>query len=48
VLDEHVLVAVRISRQGVLYARTLFVMTEDKVAKYRKNPGILKPCNKER
>lgn len=35
VTDEHVLVAVRASKSGVYYARSLFVMSEDKKRKYR-------------
>jgi hypothetical protein len=32
---EHVLVAVRISNNGTLFARTLFIMADEKVQKYR-------------
>jgi hypothetical protein len=42
VLDDYVLVAVRISSGGVWYARTLFAMSPEKVRKYKQNPNILK------
>lgn len=32
--EDHVLVAVRASGRGVLFARTLFVMSDEKVEKY--------------
>lgn len=35
VTNEHVLVAVRASGSGVIYARSLFVMTEKKVQQYQ-------------
>lgn len=34
---DHVLVAVRVSNNGKLYARTLFVMGPEKVSKYTEN-----------
>lgn len=33
--NDHVLVAVRASGRGVLFARTLFVMSDEKVEKYK-------------
>lgn len=39
--NEHVLVAVRASKSGVFYARTLFIMTKIKVQKYH-DKGALK------
>lgn len=39
---DHVLVAVRASGTGILFARTLFIMTEEKVLKYKKK-NALKP-----
>lgn len=39
---DYVLVAVRTSGSGTLFARTLFVMSQDKVAKYEKC-NALKP-----
>ena len=38
---DHVLVAVRVSANHVAYARTLFVMSDEKVAKYMKH-GYMK------
>lgn len=40
--DNHVLVAVRATGAGTLFARTLFVMDDEKVNKY-KNKNALKP-----
>lgn len=40
--NEHVLVAVRATGKGTLFARTLFVMDDEKVEKY-KNKSALKP-----
>lgn len=34
-LEEHVLVAVRASQRGMFYARSLFVMSDEKVKKYK-------------
>ncbi|KRQ86912.1 hypothetical protein ABG79_01403 [Caloramator mitchellensis] len=39
--NDHVLVAVRASGKGILYVRTLFVMSLDKVEKY-KSKGAFK------
>jgi len=39
---DHVLVAVRVSSAGVLYARTLFVMNDEKVKTYKEH-GFMKP-----
>lgn len=39
--DEHILIAIRITQKGNLFARTLFVMSEVKVKQY-KNSGALK------
>ena len=38
---EHVLVAVRATGSGVLFARTLFIMTDEKIDKYRKNGAFI-------
>lgn len=38
---DHVLVAVRISNQGTLFARTLFVMSEEKIRKYQEKGALL-------
>lgn len=43
--DDHVLVAVRASKTGIYYARTLFVMGTEKVEKYT-NKGALKEIKK--
>lgn len=43
--DDYVLVAVRATGKGILFARTLFVMDKEKVKKYR-NKNALKPYNK--
>lgn len=40
--NDHVLVAVRASGRGVLFARTLFVMDDEKVEKYN-NKNAFKP-----
>lgn len=40
--DEHILVAVRATGKGTLFARTLFVMDDEKVKKYT-NKSALKP-----
>lgn len=42
---NYVLVAARASKQGVYYARTLFVMGKEKVEKYREK-GVLCPLKK--
>lgn len=39
---DHVLVAVRVSNSGALYARTLFVMNAEKVKMYQ-SQGYMKP-----
>lgn len=44
--DDHVLVAVRATTHGIHFARTLFVMADDKVEKY-KEKGALHPYKKE-
>jgi len=46
VYDGHVLVAVRISKGGKLYARTLFTMDPSKVERY-KQKGALMPYKKD-
>ncbi|MEF3302441.1 PBECR3 domain-containing polyvalent protein [Paenibacillus sp. GYB003] len=38
--DVYVLVAVRLTSKKKLFARTLFVMSEDKVAKYREEGSL--------
>ena len=43
--NEHVLVAVRATGTGTLFARTLFVMDKEKVGKY-KNKNALIPYKK--
>lgn len=40
--NDHVLVAVRATGSGTLFARTLFVMTEEKVDKYRAKGALIK------
>lgn len=42
---DHVLVAVRASKTGIYYARTLFVMGDEKVEKYTQK-GALKEIKK--
>lgn len=42
ILDAHVLVAVRVTGQGNLYARTLFTMSDKKIEKYKKG-NFMKP-----
>lgn len=37
IYEDHVLVAVRVSQHGVLYARTLFIMSKAKVQKYARH-----------
>ncbi|WP_094545748.1 PBECR2 nuclease fold domain-containing protein [Petroclostridium xylanilyticum] len=37
---KHVLLAVRVSGKGVYFARTLFVMSEEKVRKYREKNAL--------
>jgi hypothetical protein len=39
--EENVLVAVRTSKSGIFFARTLFIMSEEKFKKY-KEKGVLK------
>ncbi|MDC3414067.1 PBECR2 nuclease fold domain-containing protein [Aquibacillus sp. 3ASR75-11] len=39
--DDHVMVAVRITTKGTVFARTLFVMSENKVQRYKER-GALK------
>ncbi|EHL78650.1 MULTISPECIES: PBECR2 nuclease fold domain-containing protein [Bacillus] len=43
--DDHVLVAVRASNRGMYYARTLFIMGDEKIQKYKKK-GALKQIRK--
>ena len=43
--DNHVLVAVRATARGMVYARTLFVMNDEKVRKYQEK-NALKPYKK--
>lgn len=38
---DHVLVAVRTSNNGRLYARTLFVMDDEKIRKYKKKNAFI-------
>ena len=38
---DHVLVAVRASNRGVFYARSLFIMSDEKVEKYRKKGALI-------
>lgn len=38
---NHVLLAVRVSGKGVYFARTLFVMSDEKVSKYRDKKALL-------
>lgn len=40
--EEHVLVAVRTSKSGIFFVRSLFVMSDDKVKSYTKR-NMLKP-----
>lgn len=44
--NNYVLVAVRASKQGMYYARTLFVMGKEKVRKYREKEALLLINNK--
>lgn len=44
--EDHVLVAVRATNSGVIFARTLFVMSKEKVSRYQLK-GALKRYNKE-
>lgn len=44
-IEEHVLVAVRATKSHIHFARTLFVMADDKVTKYNKKDA-LKPYKK--
>lgn len=39
--NEHVLVAVRATGKGTLFARTLFVMDSEKVDKYKKKNALI-------
>ncbi|RVP92910.1 PBECR2 nuclease fold domain-containing protein [Sinorhizobium meliloti] len=39
--EDYVLVAVRASRIGIYYARTLFVMGDEKVKKYRNKNALI-------
>lgn len=39
--NEHVLVAVRATGKGTLFARTLFVMDSEKVEKYKKKNALI-------
>lgn len=39
--DDYVLVAVRATGSGVLFARTLFVMDDEKVKKYRNKNALI-------
>ncbi|MDM5292021.1 PBECR2 nuclease fold domain-containing protein [Peribacillus simplex] len=43
--EDHVLVAVRATVRGIQFAKTLFVMADEKVEKY-KEKGALKPYKK--
>ena len=38
--DDHVLVAVRATARGIHFARTLFVMSDEKVEKYKKKNAL--------
>lgn len=38
---DYVLVAVRASNRGVFYARSLFIMSDEKVEKYRKKGALI-------
>lgn len=40
--NEHVLVAIRASVMGRLYARTIFVMSQDKIEKYKQKNIFIK------
>lgn len=40
--EDYVLVAVRASTSGIIYARTLFVMGDDKVEKYKAKDALKK------
>lgn len=42
--ESKILVAIRSSRKGIMYARSLFTMSEEKVDRYQKN-GYLKKVN---
>lgn len=39
--DEYVLVAVRSTASGILFARTLFVMAEEKILKYKDKNALI-------
>lgn len=39
--DDYVLVAVRATGSGVLFARTLFIMDDEKVKKYRNKNALI-------
>ena len=38
---NHVLLAVRVSGKGIYFARSLFVMSDEKVGKYREKEALL-------
>jgi phage-Barnase-EndoU-ColicinE5/D-RelE like nuclease3 len=38
--DDHVLVAVRATARGIHFAKTLFVMSDEKVAKYKEKDAL--------
>lgn len=39
--NDHVLVAVRVSGKGTYFARTLFVMSQDKIEKYKEKGAFM-------
>jgi phage-Barnase-EndoU-ColicinE5/D-RelE like nuclease3 len=39
--EDYVLVAVRASNNGVFYARSLFIMSDEKVKKYREKGALI-------
>lgn len=41
-IDDYVLVAVRATSKGICYARTLFVMADEKVTKYKAKNALKK------
>lgn len=45
--EEHVLVAVRTSKRGIFFIRSLFVMNDDKVRSYNRR-NMLKPYKNEK
>jgi len=40
--EAHVLIGVRVSRKGALFARTIFEMSAEKVERYRKRDALKK------